>query len=985
MKRLLLIALFGLLATCSPPSTDLTKDVPDVPETNLDGFNAELEIAPALCGDGVCAPDKESCETCPEDCGDCLCGDGQCTSDETCDNCTEDCGECLPECGDDICGADEDCASCAGDCGNCCPNEVCGDDEDCESCPDDCGECPDPCGDGECAEDEDCESCPDDCECECGDETCNGDDTCDSCPADCVCECGDDLCGDEEDCESCPDDCVCECGDELCNGDENCDTCPEDCTNCDPYCGDGVLDDSLDEECDDGNTAPDDGCDEECNIEPEAAEPGTIVITEIMKNPDMVDDVIGEWFELYNSSDEEIDLNGWLLTDDGVDHHKIFSYDGVVIPGKGHLLFGKELDKELNGGIDVDYVYSNFNLANGDDGDEIILSVYGVAIDTVAYNNSGSFPHDTGKSLSLTPASYDAESNDDGAAWCSGITTYGDGDFGSPGEVNPDCEDQTCGNGECDPLEDCAICPEDCDPCCPNQECGDDEDCASCPQDCGNCCPNDKCDFGETCDTCPADCDCDPVCGDGPCEGDEDCDNCPEDCDVCPPVCGENGCEDDQGETCQNCPEDCGACPPVCGENGCEAGETCQNCPGDCGVCPPVCGENGCEDGKGETCENCPADCGACPPICGQNGCESGENCETCPGDCGECPAEAWCKLSGNQGDKIECTISIAAKSNSSPKATQFQFDMNFDPTKVDFDSTTCEKNGVDLCQLVGVLPTQHAVGTAVQSAGVVRLTLTKSGQAVAISQAYMQGNSVLGNAYVLDLVFSLKTNVSANSAVQVSLTEMLGSDSTGSKLSATQQADGLIITEKGGAEPSCGDDECNGDETCQDCPGDCGECPESGWCQLSGSSGASVNCAINLAAESSGSAKATQFQFDMNFDAAKVDFDSTTCKKNGVDLCQLVGVLPTQHAVQTAAQGAGVIRLTLTKSGAAVAISQAYLQGGNVQGDAWVLDLVFKLKTTISAGAPVAVSLTQMLGSEATGSKLSATQQADGLIVTKE
>ena len=333
----------------------------------------------------------------------------------------------------------------------------------------------------------------------------------------------------------------------------------------------------------------------------------------------------------------------------------------------------------------------------------------------------------------------------------------------------------------------------------------------------------------------------------------------------------------------------------------------------------------------------------------------------------------------------MQCKINLTAISNSSPKATQFQFDMNFDSAKVDFDSTTCLKNGVDLCQLVGVLPTQHAIGTAVQGPGVVRLTITKSGEAVAISQAYLVDNSVLGNPYVLDLIFSLKTNVSANAAVQVSLTEMLGSDATGSKLSATQQPDGLIVTEKGGAGPTCGDNSCNGDETCTTCPGDCGACPQSGWCKLSGSQGQKVNCAVNLAAENSGSAKATQFQFDMNFDSAKVKFDSTTCLKNGVDLCNLVGVLPTQHAVQTAEQAPGVVRLTLTKSGAAVAISQAYLQGAVVQGDAWVLDLVFELKTTVSAGVPAAVTLTQMLGSEATGSKLSATQQADGLIVTKE
>jgi hypothetical protein len=974
MKRLLLIAFFTLLATCSSPSnTEIGKDVPDAPETTQDGGAVDLEAVTVPCGDGICTKDLENCDICPADCGVCECGDGECTAPvEDCSNCAEDCGDCEPNCGDDECGVDEDCESCPGDCGNCCPNGVCGDDETCDSCPEDCDICPDPCGDDECADDEDCESCPADCECECGDETCNGEETCESCPEDCACECGDEVCGDDEDCENCPDDCgECVCGDEACNGEETCDTCPEDCTNCDPMCGDNVVDAELDEECDDGNTAPDDGCDEECKLEPQSAEPGDIVITEIMKNPEMVDDVVGEWFELYNSSDDAIDLNGWLLADEGIDQHKIFSYEGVVIQSKSYLVFGKEADKELNGGLDVDYVYSNFNLSNKDD--EIILSVYGVAIDEVAYDNGQNFPGEPGKSMSLSPASYDGAANDDGASWCDGSTAYGDGDLGSPGESNPDCDGQECGNDVCEDAESCTSCPDDCGPCCPNEVCGDDEDCASCPQDCGSCCPNDACDFGESCETCEADCGPCPVdCPNDECGDDETCDTCPQDCGECDPKCGDAECNGD--ETCLSCPGDCGSC---CGNDACDNGETCVTCPGDCGSC---CGNNACDNG--ETCSTCPGDCGSC---CGNDACDNGETCTTCPGDCGACPEESWCKLSGSQGEKIECTIKLATISNSSPKATQFQFDMNFDSSKVAFDSTTCEKNGVDLCTLVGVLPTQHAIGTAVQGPGVVRLTLTKSGEAVAISQAYMQGNNVLGNPYVLDLVFSLKTNVSANSAVQVTLTDMLGSDATGSKLSATQKDAGLLVTEKGGAGPECGDNECNGDETCSDCPGDCGACPESGWCQLSGSSGASVNCAINIAAESSGSAKATQFQFDMNFDSAKVEFDSTTCKKNGVDLCDLVGVLPTQHAVQSAVQSAGVVRLTLTKSGEAVAISQAYLQGGNVQGDAWVLDLVFKLKSTISAGSPEAVSLTGMLGSEATGSKLTATQQADGLIVTKE
>jgi len=44
-----------------------------------------------------------------------------------------------------------------------------------------------------------------------------------------------------------------------------------------------------------------------------------------------------------------------------------------------------------------------------------------------------------------------------------------------------------CGNGKCEPPEDCNTCPQDCGQCCGNFKCEPPEDCHSCPQDCGPC------------------------------------------------------------------------------------------------------------------------------------------------------------------------------------------------------------------------------------------------------------------------------------------------------------------------------------------------------------------------------------------------------------------------------------------------------------------------------------------------------------------
>jgi hypothetical protein len=51
------------------------------------------------CGDGLCDPEVENCDKCPQDCGACpVCGDGKCDANENCESCPGDCGECTPAC-----------------------------------------------------------------------------------------------------------------------------------------------------------------------------------------------------------------------------------------------------------------------------------------------------------------------------------------------------------------------------------------------------------------------------------------------------------------------------------------------------------------------------------------------------------------------------------------------------------------------------------------------------------------------------------------------------------------------------------------------------------------------------------------------------------------------------------------------------------------------------------------------------------------------
>jgi len=155
-------------------------------------------------------------------------------------------------------------------------------------------------------------------------------------------------------------------------------------------------------------------------------DPASVVINEIMRDPSTIADESGEWFELYNNSTESVDLSGWTIRDSDMDSHLI-SQSLVLSPGE-YLVLGNNSDQNSNGGVIVNYRYSNISLDNADD--EIILnSPIGDVIDSVAYDNNIMFPNQTGASMSLLDPNMD---NSNGFNWRNWTTSYGDGDLELP-------------------------------------------------------------------------------------------------------------------------------------------------------------------------------------------------------------------------------------------------------------------------------------------------------------------------------------------------------------------------------------------------------------------------------------------------------------------------------------------------------------------------------------------------------------------------
>ena len=161
--------------------------------------------------------------------------------------------------------------------------------------------------------------------------------------------------------------------------------------------------------------------------------PSVVIINEIMPDPLSVDDGNGEWFEIYNNSDlngETIDLNGWVIMDNGTDSHSI-SQSLTLAPGE-FLVLGNNSDENSNGGLVVDYQYSGFSLDNS--GDEIvIISPEGTVIDSVEYSSGNSFPNIEGVSMSLLNPNLN---NGNGYYWRKATDFFGAGDLGTPGGPN---------------------------------------------------------------------------------------------------------------------------------------------------------------------------------------------------------------------------------------------------------------------------------------------------------------------------------------------------------------------------------------------------------------------------------------------------------------------------------------------------------------------------------------------------------------------
>ncbi|MSP55738.1 MAG: lamin tail domain-containing protein [Myxococcales bacterium] len=188
--------------------------------------------------------------------------------------------------------------------------------------------------------------------------------------------------------------------------------------------------------------------------EPIEAEPGDLIFTEVMVDPNAVEDEYGEYVELYNTSGSTLDLANYSLHDDGVDEW-IFD-SSVLVASHAYVVICANLDPAVNGGVLCDAAfYRNPNgaepaaglghgagmaIANNDDELEL-TSPLGIDIDVFDYNDTTSDPIESGMAFGLDPNMLDGVLNDDVAHWCVQTTVpSGMIDAGTPGAQNDPCD-----------------------------------------------------------------------------------------------------------------------------------------------------------------------------------------------------------------------------------------------------------------------------------------------------------------------------------------------------------------------------------------------------------------------------------------------------------------------------------------------------------------------------------------------------------------
>ena len=156
---------------------------------------------------------------------------------------------------------------------------------------------------------------------------------------------------------------------------------------------------------------------------------GNVVINEINYNSSDDFDP-GDWIELFNSGELDLDMSGWIFKDDNDDHVYNFP-ESTILNSNSYLIIARYPDLFNTSFPNIEQVLGPFDFGLGGGGDEIrIFDSEGNLKDSVSYDDTDPWPIEpdgNGPTLELINPDLD---NALASSWVSSQ------DYGTPGEEN---------------------------------------------------------------------------------------------------------------------------------------------------------------------------------------------------------------------------------------------------------------------------------------------------------------------------------------------------------------------------------------------------------------------------------------------------------------------------------------------------------------------------------------------------------------------
>ncbi len=181
-----------------------------------------------------------------------------------------------------------------------------------------------------------------------------------------------------------------------------------------------------------------------------------LIISEVMADPATISDANGEWFELHNPGVAPVNLNGFQIA--SLNDATITISGAVTVPAGGYVVFAKNIDNAVNGGLNAVYSFGAMNLANNATDWLLIRDNAGALVDSVSW---GATPP-TGASRAKRAMVIDCTPFNDNRAWGTSTTSYVATNKGTPGLAN-DVADYTapdlCGGGAGGPVATVTVTP----------------------------------------------------------------------------------------------------------------------------------------------------------------------------------------------------------------------------------------------------------------------------------------------------------------------------------------------------------------------------------------------------------------------------------------------------------------------------------------------------------------------------------------------